>query len=92
MYTYVDRADSVFEIQKRLPDSITSYVTRALVISPSTGLHIPDNTQVGLTDMTSYIYTMVGLIDYLYLYLCRSYRQPNLYTGRSYRQPILIPL
>nr|XP_022338178.1 CD109 antigen-like [Crassostrea virginica]XP_022338179.1 CD109 antigen-like [Crassostrea virginica]XP_022338180.1 CD109 antigen-like [Crassostrea virginica] len=39
-------ADSVFEIQKRLPDSITSYVTRALVISPSTGLHIPDNTQI----------------------------------------------
>ncbi|XP_061166526.1 CD109 antigen-like [Saccostrea echinata] len=39
-------SDSLFEVQKTLPDSITSWVTRALVVSPTTGLHIPDITQI----------------------------------------------
>ncbi|XP_048771213.2 CD109 antigen-like [Ostrea edulis] len=39
-------SDSRFGVQKTLPDSITSWVTRAIVVSPSTGLHIPDVTQI----------------------------------------------
>lgn len=39
-------ADSIFEVRTKLPDSITSWVTRAVVVSPSSGLHIPDVTQI----------------------------------------------
>lgn len=39
-------ADSIFEVRTKLPDSITSWVTRAIVVSPSSGLHVPDVTQI----------------------------------------------
>lgn len=39
-------ADSIFKVETKLPDSITAWVTRALVVSPSSGLHIPDITQI----------------------------------------------
>lgn len=46
LLSLVHRADSIFEVRTKLPDSITSWVTRAVVVSPSSGLHIPDVTQV----------------------------------------------